>query len=1810
MADTLTYLWSSSAGGVFGNAGLKDTTWTAPDVTQETVVTLTLLVTDSEGLTDTASVNVTVRAPADTLTYLWSSSAGGVFGNAGLKDTTWTAPDVSQETVVTLTLLVTDSGGLTDTASVDVTVRAPVVAFAVVLALAQTATQNVYTWTNPDAEILSLVCADDDPIVPGTDYSTVETFFDPSQLTASYDRPAARPYYAIKRFLTDEFSNTVGPADNVATTDHAVDAGDISWTFALPQPSVTHVPAATTDHAVDAGAVSWTFNLPQPTVIHIPAVVDVIRLDSLAALDTVFTREDTSSSGGAWQRDPSGSTSSPNTGPGSNSAGAYVFSESSGSDDTLPDASTITVLSTVMAAWLGNGRILVLRACIQGDGTYPNDSASGLQIQGRDSDSDDWVTIDLLEGWGYSDSFTPGDTVMDSLGVDQLVVQAGGWVDFAVTIPDTHTQLRIRNIPSGGATFRHDAAMWHIAFRDGVPVPTDHAVNAGDVSWTFNLPQPTVTHVPAVTPPPTPDTLTYLWSSSAGGVFGNAGLKDTTWTAPDVSQDTVVTLSLLVTDSGGLTDTASVDVTVRAPVVAATITDTQITSTPVALPDTYGVGEVIEFTVTYDVAVDVVGTPQFPMNFGGSPTGGPEYADYAGGTGTTEITFEWIVAATDEDDNGIFLYGSTDAQNRGEINLNGGTIRNAGTTIAADLTTLNRGTKSDHKVDGSLAGVTPVDHVVDAGDVSWTFNLPQPTVTHVPSAPTDHAVDAGDVSWAFNLPQPSVTHVPAGVPDTLTYLWSSNGGGVFGNAGLKDTTWTAPDVSQETVVTLTLLVTDSGGLTDTDSVDVTVRAPVVAFAVVLALAQTATQNVYTWTNPDAEILSLVCADDDPIVPGTDYSTVETFFDPSQLTASYDRPAARPYYAIKRFLTDEFSNTVGPADNVATTDHAVDAGDVSWTFDLPQPTVTHVPAGVPVVPVAGAGVATLEIDFDNDGTFGHPAADVTGDLVRHSLRTTRGRTLQSRRKAVAGRLEAKLWNLAAKYDPINSSSPIYERDLTGVGVRVKLDGTVVWGGILDSPRYRNRPVPQLDIIALGKLSTLRQPVSVATQTMLSIGGIAKLVGDAIGITTTYLTGGKVLDRWKGVDDQDALSVLHDLEETEEGFLLERLDGELALQDENARSTGASATSALTLKSLVAAPTDIPLLEGSALDWGFRYITNAVYVPVTELSETGEITLITGAPNVVIPAGGTRELIFNYPAPSNIADRPTHQGAASWVEPVSGTDYTAQTGLAVVGAVVGDQYRVTFANSSGAPITVDDLEIRGKAVEAGIPVIISAKDAASIARFGEREYPRPSPLFTTIVAAQEYADGIVSRSKSPLGWLVARWPAYYDVDKARTLDVSRRITVERLGETTDYYIEGISLALRGFLRMEYLLSPVPGVNVPSAPVAMVAQVAGQASQLAISWTEPYNGGEAITGYGVRYKKSSDSTWIPWPHTGIGRTATITGLEQGGISYDVQVEATNARGMSAWSVSRTGMTPNQGPDAPAAPTLTGAVGSLGVSWVAPYNGGSPITGYGVRYKKSSDSTWTSWPHTGTGRTATITGLSSLYNWDVQVQAANARGMSVWSVTGTATTTEVVTLYGAKDGFLYTVDPFDASATRVGSLGGGFWRKMTAVESALYIVNDQNRRLYGVNTESGSTTLGVGFGVGNWAVASVGSVFYQVEYASGNLYSRATPDSAETFVGSLGSGRWDAMASIGGTLYVVNRFDSNPVNESQLYSVDPTDAAKTFVDNIGRERVADMTAIGGDLYVVITNKLYTIDPADGSLTLVGNLSGTTWRGLAALIL
>lgn len=75
-----------------------------------------------------------------------------------------------------------------------------------------------------------------------------------------------------------------------------------------------------------------------------------------------------------------------------------------------------------------------------------------------------------------------------------------------------------------------------------------------------------------------------------------------------------------------------------------------------------------------------------------------------------------------------------------------------------------------------------------------------------------------------------------------------------------------------------------------------------------------------------------------------------------------------------------------------------------------------------------------------------------------------------------------------------------------------------------------------------------------------------------------------------------------------------------------------------------------------------------------------------------------------------------------------------------------------------------------------------------------------------------------------------------------------------------------------------------------------------------------------------------------------------------------------------------------------------SLAYSWTAPSSGGA-ATYYAAQYRVTGTGTWTPAPNTG-GTSTTITGLSSGTQYDVQVAAGNAGGLSPYSATVTGTT------------------------------------------------------------------------------------------------------------------------------------------------------------------------------------------------------------------
>ncbi len=198
-----------------------------------------------------------------------------------------------------------------------------------------------------------------------------------------------------------------------------------------------------------------------------------------------------------------------------------------------------------------------------------------------------------------------------------------------------------------------------------------------------------------------------------------------------------------------------------------------------------------------------------------------------------------------------------------------------------------------------------------------------------------------------------------------------------------------------------------------------------------------------------------------------------------------------------------------------------------------------------------------------------------------------------------------------------------------------------------------------------------------------------------------------------------------------------------------------------------------------------------------------------------------------------------------------------------------------------------------------------------------------------------------------------------------------------------------------------------------------------QLTASWVDPAtwnwgwgenNTNNDITEYHLRYREDGSESWMEI-NTGITTSHTITELTNG-MNYAVQVRAVNAQGTGGWSASATA-TPIAPPTAPpaapgtiAAPTFEAGNGLLIATWTAPTdNGGSPITGYELRYRADDTEPWTIISsgiacENSEGQAEVCHFSFSSYspytihsitadgaNYQLQVRAVNAQGAGEWS-------------------------------------------------------------------------------------------------------------------------------------------------------------------------------------------------------------------------
>ena len=215
------------------------------------------------------------------------------------------------------------------------------------------------------------------------------------------------------------------------------------------------------------------------------------------ALEDVFTRfSDALSTDGAWRAQTSGTSGTSNTGPGSNSPGPYVYSETSASISvaSIEANSKLVMLDSIMATWTGADRSITLRVCVQGAGWSGDDEGLRIKTGTSEADSTDLAT---LSGWTYSNSHAVDDEITNRQNDVYSVVEDGGWIDWTVDVPDGHTYFEVGlDLTSSGSRHLRDVGLWQLVLTggsggtdtDAVPeAPTAPTLTATDTSITVTL---------------------------------------------------------------------------------------------------------------------------------------------------------------------------------------------------------------------------------------------------------------------------------------------------------------------------------------------------------------------------------------------------------------------------------------------------------------------------------------------------------------------------------------------------------------------------------------------------------------------------------------------------------------------------------------------------------------------------------------------------------------------------------------------------------------------------------------------------------------------------------------------------------------------------------------------------------------------------------------------------------------------------------------------------------------------------------------------------------------------------------------------------------------------------------------------------------------------------------------------------------------------------------------------------------------------------------------------------------------------------
>lgn len=467
---------------------------------------------------------------------------------------------------------------------------------------------------------------------------------------------------------------------------------------------------------------------------------------------------------------------------------------------------------------------------------------------------------------------------------------------------------------------------------------------------------------------------------------------------------------------------------------------------------------------------------------------------------------------------------------------------------------------------------------------------------------------------------------------------------------------------------------------------------------------------------------------------------------------------------------------------------------------------------------------VEVDWDNDGTFSAPGADIS-DLVRPvtgAITAQYGRDQSTAlAPAMSGQGQVVLDNRDRRFTPRNTASPLYgkvkparpvriRRTVPGVPVPAGYPGdvypsldlypstggstaadvsyTLFVGHTDDSPINPDLNSRTVSLSLLDSLAALRgQSISTPLYSGIRTGDAVNYILDVAGWPAELrdIDSGATVIPWWWEDDTDMMDALEKVVRSEgpPAVVTVGSSGEIIFRDRHHRLTEARTLTPQSVWRGSEGRGEPVMSVPFSYDEAWRNIVNSGTVSVDVRTVQPLQAVWTSDATISLSAG--EERIINASASDPFYDA---------VTPADGVDLTTKSGSVTVRLMrtSGVSVGIVLAAVGGDAI-ISNLRLWAYPVTSAYTVQVSASDSQSVAEFGARSFQGDLPWCSEYDAAAVLST-VVSQRAHPLPVVTARFVVGRNGPRAGAIlprDLSDRVTVVE-SETMlddDFYIESI-------------------------------------------------------------------------------------------------------------------------------------------------------------------------------------------------------------------------------------------------------------------------------------------------------------------------------------------------------------------------------------------------------------------------------------